>query len=106
MKILLDECPPAPFRHSFPNHEVHTVDWAGLKSKSNGDLLLAAAAAGYAIMLTIDQGILHQQNHSTLRIPIIALRAKTNQLEDLIPLVPIVMNAIESIAPGQVVVVG
>jgi hypothetical protein len=42
MKILLDECLPVDFRHSFPTHDVHTVQWAGLKGKKNGDLLRAA----------------------------------------------------------------
>jgi predicted nuclease of predicted toxin-antitoxin system len=39
MKILLDECLPLDFRHSFPGHEVHTAEWAGFKGKKNGDLL-------------------------------------------------------------------
>jgi predicted nuclease of predicted toxin-antitoxin system len=36
MKILLDECLPLDFRHSFPTHDAHTTQWAGLKSKKNG----------------------------------------------------------------------
>jgi hypothetical protein len=31
VKILLDECLPVDFRHSFPNHQAHPVEWAGLK---------------------------------------------------------------------------
>ena len=54
MKILLDECLPLDFRHSFPNHDAHTTQWAGLKSKKNGELLLAAEAAGYDVLLTVD----------------------------------------------------
>ncbi|HME07758.1 MAG TPA: hypothetical protein VKG25_11930 [Bryobacteraceae bacterium] len=42
MKILLDECLPVDFRHSFAKHDAHTVEWAGFKSKKNGELLLAA----------------------------------------------------------------
>jgi predicted nuclease of predicted toxin-antitoxin system len=60
MNILLDECLPLDFRHSFPNHDAHTTQWAGLKSKKNGELLLAAEAAGYDVLLTVDQGIPHQ----------------------------------------------
>jgi hypothetical protein len=47
MRIPLDECLPLDFRHSFPGHETHTAQWAGFKSKKNGDLLLAAESAGY-----------------------------------------------------------
>lgn len=39
MRILLDECLPVDFRHHFPGHEVHTAEWAGLKSLKNGYLL-------------------------------------------------------------------
>ena len=42
MKILLDECLPVDFRHSFPRHDAHTVQWAGLKGKKNGELFEAA----------------------------------------------------------------
>ena len=35
VKILLDECFPLDFRHSFPEHDVHTVQWAGFKGKKN-----------------------------------------------------------------------
>jgi hypothetical protein len=61
MRILLDECLPLDFRHSFPTHEPHTAQWAGLKGKNNGELLRAAEAAGYDVLLTVDQGIPHQQ---------------------------------------------
>lgn len=62
MKILLDECLPPDFRHSFTGHEAHSAEWAGLKSKKNGDLLRAAEAAGYEVLLTVDQGLAYQQN--------------------------------------------
>jgi predicted nuclease of predicted toxin-antitoxin system len=47
VKILLDECLPLDFRHSFPQHEVHAAQWAGLKGKKNGELLRAAEDASY-----------------------------------------------------------
>ena len=56
MKVLLDECLPLDFRHSFSSHETHTAQWAGFKSKKNGELLRAAEAAGYDVLLTVDQG--------------------------------------------------
>ncbi len=38
-------------------HEAHTAQWAGLKGKTNGELLQAAEVAGYDVPLTVDQGI-------------------------------------------------
>ena len=80
MKILLDECLPVDFRHSFPGHEVHGADWAGLKCRKNGDLLRDAELAGYEVLLTVDQGIPHQHNLIGRKFAVIAIRSRTNQL--------------------------
>jgi hypothetical protein len=76
MKILLDECLPIDFRHSFPNHEVHTAEWAGLKSKKNGELLLAADMAGYEVktigpgqIVSIPETRLRQNRGNLLNAP-------------------------------------
>jgi len=53
MRILLDECLPVDFRRAFSEHEVHTVQWAGLKGKKNGELSAAAETAGYEVLLTV-----------------------------------------------------
>ena len=103
MKILLDECLPVDFRHSFPTHDTHTAQWAGLKGKGNGELLRAAEIAGYDVLLTIDQGIPHQQPSAGRRISIILVRSRTNQIEDLFPMVNAILEVLETIQPGQTV---
>ena len=105
MKILLDECLPVDFRHSFREHEAHTAEWAGLKGKKNGVLLREAEQAGYDVLLTADQGIIHQQNLAACKLAIIAIKSQTNQLEDLLPLVGAILEAVERISPGQAVTV-
>ena len=45
------------FRQSFPNHEAQSAEWAGLKGKKNGELLLAAEGSGYQVLLTTDHGV-------------------------------------------------
>ena len=106
MKILMDECLPLDFRHSFPGHDVHSAEWAGLKGKKNGELLRDAEFAGYEILLTVDQGIPHQQNLAGRNLSVVAIRSPTNQLEDLLPLVDAIPNALEKIARGQTVSIG
>jgi len=101
LKILLDECLPLDFRHSFPTHDAHTAQWAGLKGKKNGELLRAAEMAGYDALLTVDQGIPHQQKSSSLRLSIILIYSRTNQIEDLLPLLDAILLALETIQPGQ-----
>ncbi len=105
MKILLDECLPLDFRHSFPGHEAHTVQWAGFKGKKNGDMLRAAAAASYDVLLTVDQGITWQQSSAYGMLSIIVIRSRTNQIEDLLPLAPAILGALESIQPGQCIAI-
>ena len=103
MKILLDECLPLDLRHSLAGHEAHTVQWAGLKGKKNGELLKAAEADGYEVLLTVDQGIPHQQHFAARRLSIILVHARTNQLEDLLPFVDAILQTLKTIAPGQIV---
>jgi predicted nuclease of predicted toxin-antitoxin system len=103
VKILLDECLPLDLRHSFPNHDAHTVQWAGLKGKKNGELLQSAELGGYDVLLTVDQGMPHQRPSAGRKLSIVVLRSRTNQLEDLLPLVDAILETLETIQPGQTV---
>ena len=71
------------------------------RGKSNGDLLRAAEIAGYDVLLTVDQGIPHQQTTGKRKLSIVLIRSRTNQMEDLLPLVGSILRAIETITPGQ-----
>ena len=105
MKILLDECLPLDFRHSIRNHDVHTAQWAGLKGKKNGELLRAAEIAGYDVLLTVDQGIPQQQPPTGRRLSILLVHSRTNQIEDLLPLVDAIVQALDTIQPAQTVAI-
>jgi predicted nuclease of predicted toxin-antitoxin system len=104
MRILLDECLPLDFRYSFPGHDAHTAQWAGFKSKKNGELLRAAESAGYDVFLTVDQGIPHQLPAGR-RLAIILVRSRTNQIEDLLPFVDTILKTLETLTPGQIVAI-
>jgi predicted nuclease of predicted toxin-antitoxin system len=105
MKILLDECLPLDFRHSFSSHEAHTVQWAGFKGKSNGELVRAAELAGYDVLLTVDQAIPQQQDAAGRKLSIILIRSRTNQIQDLLPFVDTILAALKLIQPGQMVII-
>jgi hypothetical protein len=47
-----------------------------------------------------------QQNISKRRLGVVVLRADSNALEDLLPLIPAALTAIEAVQAGQVVRVG
>jgi hypothetical protein len=103
VRILLDEQLPRQLAPFLIGHEVRTVQqesWAGLK---NGALLTAAEDAGFAILLTGDQNLQFQQNIAKRRIGLVVLCAASNAIEDLQPLLPSALTAIEAVQPGQVV---
>ena len=103
MKLLLDECLPLDFRHSFPEHEAHTVQWAGFKRKRNGELLRSAELGGYDVFLTVDQGIRFQQVLAGRNLSVVVIRSYTNQMEDLLPLVESISIALGRILPSEVI---
>jgi hypothetical protein len=103
VRILLDEQLPRQLVPYLIGHDVRTVQqqaWAGLK---NGALLTEAEAAGFSVFVTGDQNLEYQQNLSKRRLGMVVLCAVSNALEDLLPLVPAALTAIEALQPGQVV---
>ena len=106
MKVVLDECLPVDFRHYLLGHEVHTAQWAGFKSLKNGQLLKQAELAGYDVFLTVDQGIPHQQNLIKRKIAVLILRTRTNQLEDLLPMVEDILISLSKLQPGETAYTG
>jgi hypothetical protein len=98
MRLLLDECVPRPFRACLPGHDVVTVREAGWSSKSNGDLLRAAAAAGFGALITADQNLPYQQSQH-LATRVVILVAPSNRLADLEPLAPAVLIVLATLEP-------
>ena len=107
MKILIDECRPDELKDllSAKGHECQTSRRAGFGSKKNGELLTLAEGR-WDVMLTSDRNIKYQQNMAGRKISIVILRAKTNRMTDLLPLMPACAEALLSIQPGRVVEVG
>ena len=61
MRILIDECVDERLRHLFPDHDCRMARFSGLAGLKNGRLLDAAEAAGFNVLLTVDQNIPDQQ---------------------------------------------
>ncbi len=103
MRLLLDESLTRHLAPRLPGHDVRTVaqeGWAGLK---NGELLQRAAAAGFEVLVTGDRNLQHQQNVPAAGIGVVVVAAHTNRIEDLLPLVPRVLEAVDRIVPGEVI---
>ncbi len=105
MKVLLNECLPRKLKHALSNHDVTTVPEAGWAGKKNGELLRLMAGA-FDVFVTIDGNLHAQQNLSAHPVAFVLLRAAENTLATLKPLMADVEQALASIQPGHVVVVG
>ena len=103
MKLLIDECVDERLRLLFPGHECQTARLATLAGLKNGRLLEAAEAAGFDVLITVDQNIPDQQNLSQRKIAIVILCGRTNRLRDLELLVPAAISALGSVRAGDVV---
>ncbi len=103
MKILLDECLPRKLRPFLRGHNCLTAQQAGLAGKSDGALLLAAAAAEFDVLLSVDKGIQYQQNTTGLPVAVLIVKAPSNHLPDLVPLVPSILAALDEIRPGALI---
>jgi len=102
VKLLLDESLPRRLKSSFDGHEARTVPEMGWQGTKNGELIRLAAAE-FDVFVTADQNLQYQQNLAGVSIGIIVLAAATTRLDDLRPLVPAVLHALETIRPGDVV---
>ena len=102
MRVLLDEQLPRQLALHLAGHRARTVQQEGWAGVENGALLRRAEGAGFDIFLTGDQNLEYQQNLAGHRIGVVVLRARTNKLEDLLPLVPAALEAIVRARAGEV----
>ena len=100
MRILLDENLDWRLRRDLPRHEVESVPLLGWAGIQNGELLRKAIAAGFEVLVTMDGNMVHQQNIACFDIAIIALRARSNRLDDTRPLMNQLLEHLPKSKPG------
>ena len=104
LRVLLDDNLPHDLRHFLTGHDTRTAAYMGYAGLKNGELLARAASDGLEALLTMDSGIEYQQKAPPVAVLIV--RAKSNTLDDLRPLVPAILAALETILPRTVARVG
>lgn len=105
MKILLDECVDRRLAPDLVGHSVSTVPkmgWAGIKNGA----LLALAEKEFDAFITVDRKLSAQQDPAKFQIAVLLLRARTNRLQDIRPLVPELLKTIERATAGALTTVG
>jgi hypothetical protein len=105
LKILLDNCVPLKFALLLLGHEVAHCSRLGWERLGNGRLLSVAEDAGFPVMVTVDKSIEFQQNMGRRKIAVIYLRAVSNDLDTLKPMVEQVLAAVQSLEPGTVLTI-
>jgi hypothetical protein len=99
VKVPLDECVDWRLSRDIVGHDVKTAHQMGWATIKNGELL-ALASSHFDIFVTVDRNLSFQQDLSSLPVAVMILKAKSNRLADLRPLVPALLAAIKSAQPG------
>jgi len=105
MRVLLDNCVPRRLAGLLDGVNVTAavdIGWAGLTDRD----LLDAMVGHYDVLVTVDRGIGHQQRLRDRPIAVALLRARTNRLADLAPLVTGLRHALGHMRFGVVHEIG
>jgi len=99
MRVLFDQGTPVPLRNALSHHVVETAYERGWQILSNGELLEAAEAAGFELLVTTDQNLRYQQNLASREIAVLVLRTtswrRIQQHQDM------VVAAIDALGKGE-----
>ncbi len=105
MRVLLDNCVPRRLAGLLDGIDITSsvdIGWANLTDRD----LLDAMVGRYDVLVTVDRGIRHQQRLHDRPVAIALLRARTNRLADLAPLVPALRSALGQMRFGEVHEIG
>jgi hypothetical protein len=105
MRVILDECLPKRLTRELPGHEARTVQQMGWSGISNGQLL-SLIRGQFDAFITVDSNLAYQQNLANLPVAVVVLRAASNKIEDIRPLLPALLAALDFLNPCELRVVG
>jgi hypothetical protein len=99
MRVLFDQATPVPIRPHLEGHAVRTAAQQGWDTLKNGDLLAAAEAAGFDLVLTTDKNMRYQQNLAGRKIAVAVLSLQ--QWPQLRLHVQRIVEAVNAATPGS-----
>ena len=105
MRVLLDRCVPNGFRASLTGHDVSHASEFSWGAVSNGELIRAAAAAGFDVLITVDKSMPHQTPLSESANGVVVIKAQSNRLDKLIPKAYEVLDALNHVTAGSYLIV-
>lgn len=98
MRVLFDQATPVPLRRFLEGHTVRTAAQEKWDRLRNGELLNAAEAAGFDVLVTTDKSMRYQQNLTGRKIAIVVLGKQ--QWPELQAHVQLVVVAVNAATPG------
>jgi hypothetical protein len=101
MLILFDHGTPRGIARSLTGHQVRETQAQGWDRLTNGELLAAAEAARFDVLLTTDRNIRYQQNLKGRRIAVVVLGRGRWRLIRLA--IPQIVAAVDAAKPGTYV---
>jgi hypothetical protein len=105
VRVLLDEQMPKDLVAELAGHEVRTIGQMGWKGLENGELL-ARAAERFDALISMDKNMPVEQDIARYRIGLVLVRALSNRIEALRPLVPAIQRALAGVRAGEIERVG
>jgi hypothetical protein len=99
MRVLFDQATPVPIRSYLQGNDVRTAAQQGWDTLKNGELLAAAEADGFDVLLTTDKNMRYQQNLAGRKIAVVVLGLQ--QWPSLRPHVHRIAEAINAATPGS-----
>jgi hypothetical protein len=98
VRVLFDQGTPVPLRQLLVEHEVSTAYECGWSTLKNGDLLAAAEAHGYEVLVTTDKNLKYQQNLASRSIAVVVLG--TTSWPRIRAAAQMVVTGVHSASPG------
>jgi hypothetical protein len=106
VRLLLDACVPRKLKKELGStHNIWTARERGWNGLADG-LMLDAMDGQVDALITVDKGLRWQQQLGGRSFAVVLLRAKSNKLAELIPLVPALLRALDEVKPGEVREIG
>ena len=99
MRVLFDQGTPAPLRQVLVGNEVSSAYELGWSTLKNGELLAAAEANGFGVLVTTDRQLKYQQNLASRAIAIVVLG--TTSWPRIQASAQAVVGAINAATPGS-----
>jgi len=105
MRVLIDENTPFSFARILVGHECRHVIRLGWRGIQNGALLARAEKEGFDVLITLDSDMKGEQNMSGRKIAVLVMRPVEQGKAALKPIAELVLEALDSIRPGEIRVV-